>query len=354
MTDDTLRHAVGDLIVGGFAAEAVPAEFSTLVTDGLVGGAILFSRNLSSIGQAAELVAALRSLRPDLWISVDQEGGRVQRLEDPFPQLPPMRVLGRRPDAAKVVASAGAVLADGLLALGFDQDYAPVLDVDTNPDNPVIGDRAFAAAAADVAKLGVAFARALEGGGIAGCGKHFPGHGDTVKDSHLEMPRLDHDLDRLRSVELVPFAAAAAANIASIMTAHVIFGPLDATLPATLSHAILQPILRRELGYDGVVVSDDLEMKAIADNFGIADAAVRAIGAGCDQLLVCHRVELQAQAHAAIVDAVQRGRLERGRVLEAHARVKRMKARFQRERTPPTDLIAHLRGLGAGWTEATA
>ncbi len=353
MADDTLRHVIGDLIIGGFSGDTVPDEYAELVREGRVGGAILFTRNIESVEQTADLITALRAVRSDLWVSVDQEGGRVQRLGAPFPQLPPMRELGGRADAEAIVTEAGAVLAAGLRAIGFDQDYAPVLDVDTNPANPVIGDRSFSAAAQSVADLGLALARALEDGGVAACGKHFPGHGDTVKDSHLELPRLDHDLERLRSVELVPFAAAAKADIASIMTAHVVFAPLDDSLPATLSEAIVQPVLRQELGYDGVVVSDDLEMKAIADNYGIADAAVRAIRVGCDQLLVCHRVDLQAEVHEALTTAVQSGRLDRARVLEAHARVKRMKTRFQRgERAP--NLAGHLAGLERRWTEAIA
>jgi len=337
-----VRQAIGELIVGGFAGKEIPEDFARLVRERKVGGAILFARNIDGVEQVAGLVAALQALRPerDLWMAIDQEGGRVARLKAPFPELPPMRALGAHGEAR--ARAAGRMLARGLAMLGFHQDYAPVLDVDTNPANPVIGDRAFSDDPARVAALGVALALGLEEGGVASCGKHFPGHGDTSKDSHLELPRLDHDLERLRRVELVPFAAAARAGIASIMTAHVLFPALDPDHPATLSEHVIEPLLRRELGFSGVIVSDDLEMKAVADHYGIEDSAVRAIRAGCDQLLICHQVELQATAYEALIHAVEDGALASARVLEAAARVAAMKARFCR-------LDARLAALGASW-----
>lgn len=337
-----LAREVGQLLIGGFDGLEAPADFLDLVRAGDVGGVILFKRNLGSLEHTAELLQRLQAAAPEpLWTAVDQEGGRVQRLGPPFPQLPRMRRVGELGDEG-LARRAGAILAEGLAALGFRQDYAPVLDVDTNPANPVIGDRSFARDPQVVARLGVALTEGLQGGGVAACGKHFPGHGDTTQDSHFELPRLDHDLARLRAVELVPFAAAMKAGIASVMTAHVLFPSLDAEHPATLSEKIIAPLVREALGYDGVVVSDDLEMKAVADHYGIEDSAVRAIRAGCDQLLICHQPRLVAEAHRALVQAVERGTLARARVAEAAARVARMGARYPLRARPSAEVVAAL------------
>jgi beta-N-acetylhexosaminidase len=238
-----------------------------------------------------------------------------------------MRTLAPLEDGAFVEKGA-EVLAKGLKVLGFTQDYAPVLDVDTNPANPVIGDRSFSRDPEVVARLGARFIRAMQAHGVAACGKHFPGHGDTHQDSHHELPWLDHDLARLLAVELVPFRAAIEAEVASIMTAHVLFPALDPDHPATLSEKIIAPLLRDRLGYQGVIVSDDLEMKAVADHYGIEDSVVRAVRSGCDQLLICHTHELQVRAKEALIHAVENGSLPRARLLEASARVLEMKRKY--------------------------
>lgn len=327
--DQALEHEVGQLIVGGFHGTSVPQDLTDLVRRGRLGGAILFSRNLPSIEGARDLVKELTSIDAPLplLVSVDQEGGRVERLKAPFPELPPMRVVGDKARKSLVHRIAG-MLARSLRILGFHQDYAPVLDVDSNPLNPIIGDRAFSNDPAKVARLGASFVDGLQSNGVAACGKHFPGHGDTDVDSHLALPRLSHARDRLMHVELAPFRSAVRAGVASVMTAHILFDALDSEHPATLSEKVLRPLLRDELGFDGVIVSDDLEMKAIADHYGIQDAAVRAIRAGCDQLLVCSKVDWIAEAHQAIVKAVVDGALPRARISEAAARVDRLKCDY--------------------------
>ncbi len=349
MVDQEVRQAAGEVILGGFPDATVSPEYAELLRTGQVGGAVLFRWNLTSCEQAADLIQSIKALRPDAWLAIDQEGGRVQRLGPPFPQLPPMRELGARSDAAAHVARAGAVLGQALAMLGFHQNYVPVLDVDTNPDNPAIGDRAFSDDPQRVADFGVALIHALQTGGIAACGKHFPGHGDTHTDSHIELPRLDHDLDRLRRVELAPFAAAIRAGVASIMTTHVCYTTLDAVHPTTLSEAVIEPLLRRELGYDGVVVTDDMEMLAIMDHYGIEEASVRALRAGCDQILICHRAELQTAAYEAIVRAVESGELPRARLLQAAGRGARMKRQYQPLAARLDALHQHWR---AGWADA--
>ena len=194
----------------------------------------------------------------------------------------------------------------------------------------MIGDRAFATDAETVARLAGAFAAGLSASGILPCGKHFPGHGDTSVDSHLALPRVDHPLSRLRAVELLPFARV---RTPLIMTAHVIFAALDPDLPATLSPAVLGGLLRGELGHEGVIVSDDLEMRAVADHFGIEDLAVRGLMAGCDAFLLCRDEGLQLTAFTALVAAAERDAAVRARVEEAAARVTELKARhFARSR----------------------
>ncbi len=327
------------LFIVGFPGTTPDAEVKKLIDDG-VGGVILFKRNVETPEQVSSLVRALKTHagRP-LLASVDQEGGRVARLRGaPFTALPPMRQLGLTGDAS-LVERAGRLLALETRAMGFDVDFAPVLDVDTNPANPVIGDRSFHRDAAEVARLGVALAKGLEAGGVASCAKHFPGHGDTAKDSHLDLPSLPHDLERLRRVELLPFAAYAKAGLASVMTAHVIFDALDAGVPATMSRKVMEGLLRRELGFGGVVISDDLEMKAISEHFSIERAVVEGTVAGVDCFLVCHRADVQRAAIESLVKAVEQGVVTRARLDEARARVAALTRRFVRG---PEDLLGTL------------
>ncbi len=323
-----LHRQVARMFMVGFPGPRVDDDVRGLIRDG-VFGAIFFKRNIESPRAAADLCRALKAEadRPFI-LSVDQEGGRVARLRgEPFTSLPPMRVLGEAGDDS-AAERCGRLLAFELRAVGFDWDFAPVLDVDTNPDNPVIGDRAFHRDAQVVARLGVALARGLEAGGVASCGKHFPGHGDTSQDSHLTLPRLPHGMDRLRQVELVPFAAYAKARLASLMTAHVVFDAVDPLTPATLSARVMDGMLRRELGFEGVMVSDDLEMKAIAENYGVGDAAVRGTLAGVDLFLVCHHATVQREAIEAVVKAVEAGRIPRGRIEQANGRLDALAAKF--------------------------
>jgi beta-N-acetylhexosaminidase len=277
-------------------------------------------------------------------LAVDQEGGRVARLRgEPFTALPPMRELGVLGDVA-LCERVGRLLAYELRAVGFDWDFAPVVDVDTNPANPVIGDRSFHPDPARVAELGVALGRGLEAGGVASCAKHFPGHGDTTQDSHITLPRLPHDLARLRAIELVPFHAYATANLASVMTAHVLFDAVDPCAPATMSRTAVS-VLRGELGFDGVVIADDFEMKAIVDRFDLGEAAVHGALAGLDAFLVCHTAERQRHAIEGLVRAVESGRVPRERILEANRRLDILEKRFAH---PPDLGSAEHRALAVG------
>lgn len=327
MPDAEIDRAAAALLTVGFAGAAVNDAVMRLLDRG-VSGVILFSRNLRSKAEVAELVQSLKSYagRP-IFIAVDQEGGVVQRLRDGFARVPPMRALGSIDDEA-LAESVGRVLASQLRSVGIDVNFAPVLDVDTNPDNPVIGNRALSHDQQVVARLGVALGRGLEAGGVAACGKHFPGHGDTTQDSHLQLPRLEHTMERLREVELVPFRAWCAAQLSSVMTAHVVFSPLDEKYPATMSDAVLRGILRDELKYQGLVFSDDLEMRAILDHFGPREAAERGLRAGVDNFLCCHTAAVAHEIIDALADCAQSSDLMRERLLEAERRVARFTARW--------------------------
>lgn len=336
---------IGQLLIGSFPGTQVPAEWRSLAREFDLGGAILFSRNVEAPEQVVELACAIEGLARSspLWVSVDQEGGRVARLKEPFTRWPPMATLGRSGSDALAERFAHALAAE-LTAVGITLDYAPVLDIHTNPKNPVIGDRALAEKADEVARLGRVIIRTLQANGIAACGKHFPGHGDTATDSHVELPLVEHPPDRLRAVECAPFRAAIAEGVAFIMTAHVLVPALDEERPATLSPAIVEGVLRDELGFDGVILSDDLEMKALSARTSVPDAAVEAIRAGCDGLLICGGdVEVQAAALEALVKAVENEAIPRRRLDGALRRLRRAKERFlSAERPGPTARVRAL------------
>ena len=330
MASGSLRRQIGRLLIAGFGGHQVPVELASLAREFSLGGVIVFARNVAEPEQVAELCYESARLVPDLplWVSVDQEGGRVARLKAPFTEWPPMATLGRSGDERLAERFARALAAE-LRATGFTLDYAPVLDVLTNAKNPVIGDRAIAANAEDVGRLGAVIIRTLQAEGVAACGKHFPGHGDTSVDSHLELPLLEHPPDRFRGVEFVPFRAAVRADVATIMTAHVFAPSLDDERPATLSRRVITDVLRKELGFGGVILSDDLEMKAIANTYAVPEAAVMAIEAGCDGVLICSAdYDMQAKTLEALIKAVETERLPFTRVDEALKRQQRAKERF--------------------------
>jgi beta-N-acetylhexosaminidase len=334
---------IGQLLWIGFPGPAVPPRVRARLERGEAGATVLFKRNLvyskvagpvpqevCDLDALVELNRELHVRAPDgttALVSVDQEGGLVQRVRAPATQWPPMLSHDGLPpgEDERVAEAVGHALGDELRALGFDVDFAPVLDVHTNPANPIIGERAFGRDADTAARRALAFARGLDAAGVLACGKHFPGHGDTDTDSHLELPKVDHDWDRLEKVELEPFRRAAAAKLPMIMTAHVVFAALDAARPATLSEQVVTGLLRGKLGYHGVVVSDDLDMRAIAGHMGADHAAVAAVRAGCDVLLLCCDEGNQALAAEGLAKEAERDADFRRRIGEAAARVRAMK-----------------------------
>jgi beta-N-acetylhexosaminidase len=337
MSSRDLRRHAGQLAIAGFAGHTIPGDLKLLAREFDLGGIILFARNVAEPDQVADLAREAQELAGEipLWVSVDQEGGRVARLKRPFTEWPPMMTLGRSDDERLAERFAQA-LAEELRAVGITMDYTPVLDVHTNPKNPVIGDRALGERAEAVARFGRVIIRTLQAAGIAACGKHFPGHGDTSTDSHHELPLIEHPPERLEAVELVPFRAAIEARVAAIMTAHILIPALDEERPATLSPAIIGGLLREKLGFEGVIVSDDLDMKAIAGRYGMAEATVGAVAAGCDVVLMCGTSQdQQAGALEAVIRAVEKGELPAKRVEDALATHRRVKERFLSGRRPP-------------------
>lgn len=325
-----IRREIGQLVIVGFNGYSLPPEVRSLARDFDLGGVILFARNVEAPEQVAELGLEARSLTRNvpLWVSVDQEGGRVARLKRPFTEWPPMITLGRSGDEQLARRFARALAAE-LKAVGVSLDYTPVLDVFTNPKNTVIGDRAFGDRPEVVARVGRTIIETLQGEGIAACGKHFPGHGDTLADSHDDLPVVDQPPDRLRAVEFVPFRAAIEAGVAMIMTAHVLVPAFDEERPASLSAALITDVLRDELRCDGVIVSDDLDMRAVADRYTIEQSAVGAIGAGCDAALICGpNQERQAAALEALIYAAEQDAGFARRVEDALERNRRVKERF--------------------------
>lgn len=336
----SLPQLCGQLIVVGFDGADVPEELTVDLVAGLRAGVLLFKRNLPRLESTwmlcRQILAACDARLPPM-IAVDQEGGRVARLPQPIRSLPSMRRLAGLDDV-QLVECAAELVAKGLCALGFNCNFAPVLDVDSNPLNPVIGDRSFSNEPHQVAHYGLAFARGLGRGGVLACGKHFPGHGDTLRDSHLELPVVSRTLEVLERVELLPFREAVSRSIDALMTAHVVFSELDPSVPATLSRTIITGLLRTRWGYDGLVISDDLEMGAIRQGYSLETSAVAAIRAGCDIVLVCHSSQQAGLVLDALVSEAECDPIFCERVCEAARRS--LSARVRCPPRPATQLAA--------------
>jgi len=330
MSASGFRRQLGQLVMLGFDGFQVPPELRSLAREFDLGGVVLFKRNVESPEQVAELAfesARLCQSAP-VWVAVDQEGGRVARLRRPFTEWPPMAALGRAGDEA-LAARFARSMARELSSVGVTFDFAPVLDVLTNADNPAIGDRAFGADAALVARMGCAVIEAIQGEGLAACGKHFPGHGDASVDSHHDLPVLDLPPDRFEEVDWVPFRAAIEKDVAAVMVAHVLVPAFDDKEPASLSRPIVTGLLRERLHFDNLILTDDLSMKGCSARYALPAATVRAIGAGHDGALLCEpNHDGQAAALEALVHALEDGTLPFAQAEASIARHARLKGLY--------------------------
>jgi beta-N-acetylhexosaminidase len=324
-----LKEKLAQLIMVGFEGASPGPAITRLVKTTRVGGVILFQRNVETPAQVLSLTRRLQRLAPKapLFVAIDQEGGRVSRLPPPFTQFPPAAALGAR-KAVALTYAIGEIMGRELAAVGVNMNMAPVLDVNTNAANPIIGDRAFGDSPMTVEEHGLALLVGLQDQGVIACAKHFPGHGATSADSHLELPVVDASLRELERIHLRPFEHAIANRLSALMTAHVRYPALDARSPATLSKKIVTGLLRRAMGFDGVVITDDLEMKAIADRHDAGSAALKAFLAGADVLLFCRDQDAPEETIDVLAAAVKRGRLSEARIDQSLNRILRLKERF--------------------------
>lgn len=341
-----LQDTLGSLFMVGIPRPQLDNETRQQLQELRPGGIVLFRRNYTTPEALASLCTEIHSLfathRPI--IALDHEGGRVHRLQPPFTHFPAMFKVGQA-NSVDLAYRVGLAMGHELRSVGIDLDFAPVLDVLTNPANTVIGDRAFSTDPYQVALFGRAQARGLRDAGLIPCGKHFPGHGGTLLDSHDDQPKDERSLEELSTVDLYPFQQLIAEGIEMIMSAHVVYTALDPEFPATASQKILTGLLRQQMGFNGAIITDDLEMGAVVRHSTIDQAVISALTAGADMLLVCHKIDLAISARNACEQAVKSGVLAHTRVEEAAHRIATLKNHQQRRTsvTEPIGSQAHAR-----------
>ena len=339
----TLHEKIGQMMVTGFPGTDLNPQIEDLIVNHHVGGLILFERNFESPDQLTRLISDLQKLALStppflpLFISVDQEGGRVSRLKPPFTRFPDPCCLGMA-RSESLAHRFGLALGREMRAVGINMDYAPVLDINTNPDNPIIGKRAFSDEPEWASKLGVAFLGGFQEAGVLAVGKHFPGHGDTSQDSHLTLPHVDRDRATLEQVELQPFKTAIQNGLKVIMTAHVIYKAWDEKSPATFSVPILQDLLRGKLGFSGLIISDDLEMKAVEDHIPFESFATLGTKAGVDLFLICHDTGKTKAFLRQIFKDVESGRIPGATIDRSVKRILEIKSKMPSPESDLTDL----------------
>ena len=319
------------MIVSGFEGTTLNARTEDLIVQQGIGGLILFERNYKNPDQLLKLINDLQSLNadnseiPPLFISVDQEGGRVARLGEPFTRFPSMSCLGQA-DSNELAYRFGLGMGKELRAVGINMDYAPVLDVHSNPENPIIGKRALDTEPEKVARLGAELMRGFYDAGVIPVGKHFPGHGDTSQDSHLTLPRVERTRESLQQCELIPFIHAIQQGLEVIMTAHVVYPAWDDRLPATFSPTIMNDVLRNSLQFDGLIMSDDLEMQAIDQKL----ESIPTLGtqAGIDLFLICHDLEKVSCLQNSMIQDIETGKIPKATIEQSLARIFKVKQKL--------------------------
>ena len=323
----------------GFQGDSLPAELADYLAQGLAG-VVLYQRNYSSVAHLRELTAEIRrAARRPVLIGIDQEGGTRFALREPFTAWPSAAELGHAGDLQLVEEIARAMAVE-LRAAGCNLNFAPMLDLHVNAESPVTKDRSFGADPLSVARMGVAFDNGLRAGGVLSCAKHFPGHGDAVVDPHLDLPVFKGTMARLESTELIPFAAVVAAGVPTIMTAHILLPQIDPENPASLSRVMLYGILRRHMGFRGVILADDLGMGAIAKRYAPGEAAVQTLCAGTDIAMLCHDWSAVAPAIAAVEKARKENLFDEAEWNESVDRIERTCALADfPEPQPPIEII---------------
>ena len=328
----TLAEKIGQLLVIGVDGTAFSDEMDNLIRNYHVGGVIMMGRNVSTTSEMLQLMNDLKKANAPneipLFMSVDEEGGRVSRLPAGTPKLPASAKFGKQNDEA-VSYRAGSYLAEVLHEFGYNMNFAPVLDINSNPKNPVIGDRSLGADSELVTRLGVATMHGMMDNGVISVVKHFPGHGDTVVDSHKALPQVETTLERLHNVELVPFQRAIDEGADAVMVAHILFPALDPDYPSSMSKTIITGLLRNEMQFDGVVITDDLTMGAIANDYPIPEAAVQSFIAGSDLLLIVNGYDNQINTVNALVKAIEAGEITEERLNESVRRILTLKEKYK-------------------------
>ncbi|MFY9214055.1 MAG: beta-N-acetylhexosaminidase [Tissierellaceae bacterium] len=327
----TLEEKAGQLLIVGFKGTFLNDRTKSYINDLKVGGLILFDRNIESKGQIIGLVEEIKGSNAEedipLFLCIDEEGGSISRLPKEYRRLPDPFQIGETNDV-DISFQFGQLLGNRVKGLGLNLNFAPVLDIHSNPDNPVIGKRAYGTNPERVSDIGLEVAKGIRNSSIIPAVKHFPGHGDTSTDSHLELPIIDKSLEELRNFELIPFEDAIENNIEMIMMAHILLPSLDKDYPATLSKKIVHDLLRDEMGYEGVIVSDDMTMGAIVNNFTLEDACIDFLKAGGDILLVCHGEDNPRIVFDKIIEAVEIGELSMEEIDEKVYRILELKDRY--------------------------
>lgn len=327
----TLAEKVGQLLVIGVKGTSFSREMDNLIHNYHVGGVIVMGQNISTTPQMLELINAIKEANESnenpLFLSVDEEGGRVSRLPAGIAKLPTSAQIGKLNDES-LSYRAGTYLAEVLNEFGYNMNFAPVLDVNSNPKNPVIGDRSFGSDSNQVAKIGIATMHGMMDNGIIPVVKHFPGHGDTIVDSHKALPKVETTMERLRSIELVPFQKAIEEGADAVMVAHILFPVLDPNYPSSLSKAVITELLRKEMQFEGVIITDDLSMGAIANGYTIPEAAVQSFIAGSDLLLVVRDYDDQINTFNALLTAIEAGEITEERLNESVKRIMMLKVKY--------------------------
>lgn len=322
----SLRHIIGQHFFIGISGHALTADEKKFIVENNIGGVCLFGRNVADPKQVHDLCAEIQSLRhkqfdkAPLFIGIDMEGGRVHRLKPPFTVWPALKKLGDL-DAPTVTFHFANRMGQELKAVGINLDFAPCVDVFTNPANTVIGDRSISSDPEMVAKHASALVRGYIKSDVLTCAKHFPGHGNTIVDSHEDLPVENVDMARLESCELIPFKKTFKSRVDMVMTSHIKFPKIDPDWPATLSEIFIKKIIREECRYKGLIVTDDLGMKAMTKHYGIEEVPVRALKAGVDLLLYCNDPEVPPQALEAVLGSAAQGVLQQSDLENSHRRI---------------------------------